>query len=185
MPESPDDLARRLYLAEEPVAADLVLAFGSSDAAESLRRAASAAELFARGFAPRLLLSGGDPGGRGVTEAELMAREATRLGVPPDALRLEGRSATTAENVLRSRELLERAGELAGVRAIILVSSWWHLRRCRAMAADAFGPGVRLTCCAADVPVGWQDWAHTPEGQRLLECESDLLAAALAGDEVT
>ena len=180
MPEPPDDLASRLYLAEEPVAADLVLVFGSSDAGESLLRAARAAGLFAGGFAPRLLLSGGDPGGRGVTEAELMAREATRLGVPPGALRLEVRSATTAENVLRSRELLEQAGELVGVRAVVLVSSWWHLRRCRAMAADAFGPGVSLTCCAAAVPASWRDWARTLEGQRLLECESDLLSAAEA-----
>src|SRR3954468_5490027 len=73
----PDDhLVRSLYLSEEPVRADLAVVLGSFDPSEATRRADRAAELYRGGYVPRVLFSGGDPAGRGRSEAAAMAETA-------------------------------------------------------------------------------------------------------------
>jgi uncharacterized SAM-binding protein YcdF (DUF218 family) len=174
---SPDnDLARFLFLSEDPIRADLAFVFGSSDPAEAARRAGRAAELYAAGYVPRLLLSGGDPAQRGRSEAAVMAEVAARGGVPADALLLEERSNTTAENVLHSRQLLARAGSLVGLRTLLLLSAWWHLRRARALASRVFGPRVRLVCCAAGAEMDLEGWVRSSAGCQIMETERALLA---------
>jgi uncharacterized SAM-binding protein YcdF (DUF218 family) len=84
------------------------------------------ARLYKQGVAPRLVLSGGqfaaDP--RKETEAPGMKMFMLDMGVPENAMLLEGSSRTTFENALRTRELL---GE--GARNIALVTSAFHMGR--------------------------------------------------------
>jgi uncharacterized SAM-binding protein YcdF (DUF218 family) len=85
-------------------------------------RVRAGVELWHRGLAPRMILSGIAP------EAPAMARLASALGVPANALWIEDRSRSTQENALRSAELMRAAG----LRSAVVVTTPYHLRRAMA-----------------------------------------------------
>lgn len=90
--------------------ADCIIVLGSRD----IRVAEWGAELFLRGFAPLLLLSGGLVGYAkrkwGMAEAEKFAEVARQKDVPQDKILIEKQSTNTGENVTLSRRLLEASG---------------------------------------------------------------------------
>lgn len=96
------------------VRADVLVVLGGA-APERPRRAA---ELYLAGVAPLILVSGE---GDAESNASLLEKE----GVPPAAIILEERSASTLENARFSVPLLRQRG----ARRIILVTSWYHSRR--------------------------------------------------------
>jgi uncharacterized SAM-binding protein YcdF (DUF218 family) len=175
MTPSDDELTRLLFLEDQPAAADLALVFGSADEDELTRRATRGAELFLPGFVPRLLLSGGDPGGRGVTEAARMATVAEGQGVPLHALLLEDRSRTTVENVTNSLRLLRDAGLLAQMRVGMLVSAGWHMARARLLVRHFFPSPIHWKCCPTGQ--GWtrHNWTEHEAGRRAVHAEWALL----------
>jgi len=96
------------------------------------KRMAHAVQLYQRGLAPRLIVSGG-LGAHPPAEAEVMARLATAADVPADALILERRAHTTQQSVRFTTPLLEERD----IRSIIVVSSPFHLFRATWMYRDA------------------------------------------------
>jgi len=90
----------------------------------SMEQTICGADLFAQGFAPRLLFSGGDAAifGHGPIEAVEMKRLALRLGVPDKAIVVEDRARTTYENAVEVKGILGRA-------SILLVASASHMPR--------------------------------------------------------
>ncbi len=94
----------------------------------SLERTLCGVDLFAAGFAPRLVLAGGDTAifGEGPVEGEEMRQLALRLGVPPEAIIVEGHSRNTYENARETRRLL-------GERPVLLVTSASHIPRALAL----------------------------------------------------
>lgn len=92
------------------------------------RRTTCGAELYLQGFAPKLLLSGGDPTvlGHGPRESPEMRRWAQRLGVPDQAIVIEDQSRTTYENAVYTKRLLGNA-------TVLLVTSPSHLPRAVAL----------------------------------------------------
>jgi uncharacterized SAM-binding protein YcdF (DUF218 family) len=107
--------------------ADLIFVLGSHD----LRVAEHAADLFHRGLAPRVVLSGGfgvrqaSPWTK--SEAEMFAEVMQHRGVPATALLLEPRSTNTGENVRFTRELLAARG--LAVQSVIAVQKPYMERR--------------------------------------------------------
>lgn len=99
-----------------------VTAGGLSGAAA--RRAARAAAAYREGLAACVLVSGGRAWD-GLVEADALAAELERAGVPRSALLLERASRTTLENARLTAPLLV---ELAA-RSVGLVSCDWHLAR--------------------------------------------------------
>lgn len=96
---------------------------------ESMRRTACGADLYRRGIAPALLMTGGDARvfGSGPTEAAVMKEWAVRLGVPAGSILIEDKARTTYENAVRTKHLL-------GDRTtIILVTSAPHMPRAAAL----------------------------------------------------
>ena len=91
-----------------------------------------AADLYARGLAPVVVVTGGRQEGDVVTEARSADAYLQQRGVPPDALRLETTSRTSYENIAASARIL--LGE--GLEQVILVSDGWHLARAAAIAED-------------------------------------------------
>lgn len=94
-------------------------------------RVRTGVELWRRGFAPVLYISGGGPG-RIIPdrprEADAMAARARALGVPDSALRVERESLSTAENARHTARLLAEEGR----RRVWLVTQPFHTRRARA-----------------------------------------------------
>lgn len=115
----------RLGHALEP--ADLIFVLGNHD----LRVAEHAADLFHRGLAPRVAISGGfgtrKTGPWAKPEAEVFAQVLRGRGVPESAVLLEPRATNTGENVRFTRELLAQRG--VNVRSMIALQKPYMERR--------------------------------------------------------
>lgn len=103
-------LWRYHQLNHELVPSDAILVLCSHDTAVARR----GAQVFLEGWAPLLIFSGGQGAITsrlwGEPEADLFARIAMDLGVPPDRVLVENRSTNTGENVLFTRRLLAARG---------------------------------------------------------------------------
>lgn len=86
-------------------------------------RVIKAVELYQAGAAPKMLFSGGRALDAGPSAADLMAKLAVRLGVPPSAILTETRALSTLQNALFSMPALE------GSNDIILITEGFHLLR--------------------------------------------------------
>jgi hypothetical protein len=95
-------------------------------------------------------------------EAVRMRDLAVRLGVPEADLLVEDRSANTFANARYSLELLREPGRPAGLGAVLLVSSEWHMRRVLLTVRAIFPPGVRLVCCPTPEGCTRETWAGSP-----------------------
>ena len=114
-------------------------------------RASMAATLYRGGYAPLVLFSGASLDPDSVSSAELMAREAQALGVPPAAILIEPRARTTEDNARYVRDLMQQKG----LRSALLVTSGYHQRRAALAFERAFaGTGIPF----ANVPADDPDW---------------------------
>jgi uncharacterized SAM-binding protein YcdF (DUF218 family) len=86
--------------------------------------------LVRRGLADHLILSGGVDREDGWIEAEVMRDIAVDAGADPNAIRLESRSTSTAENLAFSKEIMREAGW----GSAIIVSDPYHLPRASLIA---------------------------------------------------
>lgn len=91
---------------------------------DSMVRTMCGVDLYLQGYAPQMVVSGGDASvfGEGPREAMEMKRFAMRLGVPDEAILIEDRSRTTYENAVETKRLL-------GPASIILTTSAYHMPR--------------------------------------------------------
>jgi uncharacterized SAM-binding protein YcdF (DUF218 family) len=94
----------------------------------SMERTICGAELYSKGWAPRLVLSGGDATvyGTGPLEATEMKKLARRLGVPEQAILLDTESRHTYDNAVQARRML-------GPSSVIIVTSASHIPRASAL----------------------------------------------------
>lgn len=90
----------------------------------SRNRTTCGVDLYQQGYAPTLVLTGGDAKvfGTGPQEAIEMKRWAVRLGVPESAIKVDTEARNTYENATGTKRLL-------GPASILLVSSASHLPR--------------------------------------------------------
>jgi uncharacterized SAM-binding protein YcdF (DUF218 family) len=108
------------------------------------RRSKRAAQAFHEGLAPLVVVSGGRHWD-GVAEAQALARDLERRGVPPAAIVREMLSLSTCENALFCAEILRQRG----LGRIGVVSCDWHLPRALACFARA---GLHASGIAAPAP---------------------------------
>ena len=99
------------------------------------RRTRHAVALWQQGLAPRLVLTGG-VGTHPPSEAEAAADLARSLGVPDEALWVEGRSTSTDENARFAAQELTDAG--IEVQRILVVSDSYHVCRASRVFARHF-----------------------------------------------
>ena len=116
------------YLSEEdvPKPSDLIFVFGGKTPARPER----AAQLYAKGLAPRMMMSGGNAiyaQHKDKTEAEIYRDIAIGSGVPVEAIIVESTSITVPDNVRVSLNLLDEMG--IQVDSFTLVNSPYTQRR--------------------------------------------------------
>lgn len=115
-----------------------------------------AAQLYHRGLASRIIVSGGTFMAKGpaTTEAEAMRRFLVDLGVPTDAIVSEGASLNTIENIRNVRQLV-------GDGRVALVTSGFHMPRALSIArkghlnVGAFPTDWRVPPLARPF---WENW---------------------------
>jgi uncharacterized SAM-binding protein YcdF (DUF218 family) len=122
--------------------ADAIVCMGSND----LSSARYAADLYHRGLAPIVVMSGGMAHrtdllatGWQQSEAQQFADAARKLGVPREAMLLEETASNTRENFTRVRELLETSGRL--IHSGIIVHKPYMERRAYATGRLVW-PGI-------------------------------------------
>lgn len=99
------------------------------------RRTRHAVALWEQGLAPRLVMTGG-VGTYPPAEGQAAADLARSLGVPDEALWIEGRSTSTAENARYAALDLAAAG--IDVQRILVVSDSYHVFRASRVFAEHF-----------------------------------------------
>lgn len=85
-----------------------------------------------------VVVSGGQGSNEPTSEAACMAGYLEKHGVDPDQILLEDKSSNTKENLIYSRELLEKQGVDVGEERVLVVSNGFHLTRSR-MLAERYG----------------------------------------------
>ncbi len=144
-----------------PVEAIVVIAGGAGESGKAgggyQERVKHAVDLYRAGYAPRLIFSSGFV--FAFREAEVMKGLAVALGVPPEAVLLEEKAASTYENVVFVRNILEERGW----GSVLVVSSPYHMRRAMWTFRKS-APGLEVV--ASPVPQT-QFYAH--EGGASLE----------------
>ncbi len=152
--------ARLLVVADSLASADALYVFPGGVP----ERAACAAELFADGIAPRVVLSGEriqpelDALGIALTDADVNAQILSRRGVPSRALVVLREGTSTWED---GQALRRWAQGRPGVQRVIAVTSPAHSRRARRVLQRAFegtGVDVRLWPCPSSIVPDW--WRH-------------------------
>ena len=124
-------------------------------------RTETAVRLWKQGYAPLLLFSGASLDPNSVSSADLMKRDAVRLGVPSDAVLVEPDATTTDENAKLTAQLLRARG----LHSAILVTSPYHQRRASLLFERAFASaGLSFLNHPADDPEWDADrwWMREP-----------------------
>jgi len=118
----------------------------------ALERTVCGADLLAKGFAPKLVLAGGDGSifGSGIDEASIMKRAAMQLGAREETIVIENRSRTTYENAVQTKRLLGNA-------SILLVTSAIHVPRAVGLFRKQGLDATPYACgyLAQDLPWSW------------------------------
>ena len=113
--------ARRLMLTDPLVPADVVIALGGD---ARCMRERGAADLYKRGFAPRVIVSG-VPYAWGIHTGDAAKRYVTSLGVPPDDILVLRKSWNTRLEAIDVAGLMRQNGW----HSAIIVTSPFHSRR--------------------------------------------------------
>ena len=113
--------------ATKPVRRDMVY----PDLTDSADRIWHAARLYHAGKAPLIIVSSGNVSGslKRPSRASAMRTLLDALGVPDDAIVIEERSRNTRQNAV----FTERIAADRGIGRVLLVTSYWHLRRAEAV----------------------------------------------------
>lgn len=120
-----------LIVADPIEKADVIIVLSGGREDERVREGA---ELYRQGYAPLVLLSGGEKL-QGVAIPDLQRDQAVRNGIPASALLFETTSTSTAEQAQFLRPMLEARG----FRRAIVVTSNFHTRRTRYLFRRIFG----------------------------------------------
>jgi uncharacterized SAM-binding protein YcdF (DUF218 family) len=158
-------LFNRRRLPAAPV--DAALVFGTGLVWKARARCATAAQVFHRGLARYLIVSGGVlMPGTNIPEAAWFRDQLLRLGVPADRILLEPRATNTAENTAFALPIIT-AHQFTGV---ILVMSDFEGLRAHLTAKRAWrGQAIAIYDYHAPSPGFWNPWTWwlTPTGWRL------------------
>lgn len=121
-------ISPRLQPADAIVVLGAGLLGGGALNEESMRRAIAGIELFKKGMAPIIVFSGtARPDSSGLTEAEVRAKLAESMGIPPGAIFKEETANTTREESIHIGKTLRGRNAVK----ILLVTESLHMLRAR------------------------------------------------------
>jgi uncharacterized SAM-binding protein YcdF (DUF218 family) len=140
-------IAAYVMPAVPPSRSDLGFLFGTRHGVPAFCDAAYG--LWRDGMFGRLLVSGGMTAGGADTEADVIAAELVRRGMPEDILILETAATNTEENVVFGRVRVAHCMDMDAVRSILAIGKVCAARR-YLMTLRRHWPGVRTSLCAVN-----------------------------------
>lgn len=154
---------------------DCIFVAGSSAAV--LYRLPKAVQLYQEGRAKKILFSGGvkwegshDP------EAITLKNEAMVQGIPEKDILVEDISLHTKENVLASLLVLDRAFYLHNIKRLLVVTTYYHMRRLHLTLKTYMPHWIDFTLCPVNDKVTREDnWFLSEIGRKRIETESKKL----------
>jgi uncharacterized SAM-binding protein YcdF (DUF218 family) len=96
-----------------------------------LARVDHAVSLYKEGYAPKILMSGGNDEEDTVNEAETMKKMAMEAGVPEKDILMEKESTSTYQNFALSQKIIDKAG----LHSVIIVTEPYHNARAALVAS--------------------------------------------------
>ncbi|WP_059172205.1 YdcF family protein [Bacillus sp. FJAT-27445] len=154
---------------------DCIFVAGSSKAVQY--RLPKAVELYKEGRAGKILFSGGVTWqGTAFPEAIMLKNEALAHGVPEKDILVEDQSLHTKENVLASLLTLDRAFYLHKINRLIVVTTYYHMRRLHLTLKTYMPPWIRYTLCPVnDNNTKEDNWFLSDIGRERVEKEAQKL----------
>ena len=113
-----------IFLPSKPERADLILVFGIQHNEPILK----VKELYNKGFASKILISGGVNRTTKENEAVRIKNSLLELGISNKDIILEDKSTNTLENVVFSLQVIEDVIGLKNIKKIIVVVKCYHTR---------------------------------------------------------
>lgn len=141
-----------------PVDAIVVLGAAQYDGTPSPQLAARldhAADLYAEGLAPIVLVTGGNQPGDRFTEAQAGAAYLVERGVPAGAIQQEGEGRSTYESLASAADMLESQG----LDEVLIVTDPFHSLRSR-LIAQSQGLTAYVSPTPSSVVTGGEAWRH-------------------------
>ena len=111
---------------------------------ELIRRCETALQWMTANKDGLLVVSGGDPGGQGRTEAAVMAAWLRNHGADPERIVLEERAGDTRQNLIFSKTLVHELG--LETDTVLIITSEYHQTRARFLAEQQGQHVVGLSC---------------------------------------
>lgn len=108
-----------------PAQADLIFVPGTRLPTPAL----IAADLFKRGIAPYIVVTGGENRYTGVNEANAHLAILLEQGISPDQVIVENRATNTLENVTFSLPFIQAKVDVTTLHTMLVVAKWMHSRR--------------------------------------------------------
>lgn len=159
-PEKAKQIADYLLVETALEPADVCIVFGNRDLELSAKRAA---DLYKQGLFKRIVASGGVVDrASGQLQAEYVADELVRHGVPADAVIKENMSTNTGENVQFSMALMESEMGLDNVKSVMAVGRIEASRR-YLMTIERWMPGRKLMIAPVSMHKTPKDQWHRDE----------------------
>ena len=106
-----------------------------------------AADLFHAGLIGFILFSGGINKRTHENEAQRMKKLSLELGVAAADILVEDRASNTLENVLYSRDLLDRKFGLANINSLTAITKQYHMRRALMTLNKHFPAHIKIYPC--------------------------------------
>jgi uncharacterized SAM-binding protein YcdF (DUF218 family) len=126
-------IERQSYI-DEAASADVIVILGAAEyhgrpSPVLKARLDHGLELYKRGFAPRILTTGGAGGDPIFTEGEVGRAYLMSKGVPPESIIVEREAESTAHTILAVAEIMRRMG----LQSAVVVSDGYHIFRVKRM----------------------------------------------------
>ena len=176
-----DEITKYIFVSDTELKGDIAIVFGTYNA----RKAAvdRAIQLYNNGQVPKILFSGGINKHSGVIEAEEMANEAVKQGIPSKDIIIENRSANTLENVILSLATIDKEMGLNKVRKIIAIMKNYHARRALMTLKKHFPSNIEIRAAAYISPeynFDENNWLQSKLGKEKVFGEVDKIKQYLA-----
>lgn len=180
-----EDITNYIFVDNRDCSGDVALVFGTWFAWREATK--KAADLYKKGLVRKVLVSGGPNEHSGYVEGDEMALSLEDLGIPKRDILIENKAMNTLENVVFSKDILDRAIGLKDVKTIVAVVKNFHARRALMTLKKHMPPHIVLKASAYRLErqgFNRRNWHESEYGRRRVQEELEKIAKYLEKGDI-